>query len=107
MNGLGADQFRGQGGSDIFWFDRPESFGKKHAEKILDFDLSLDVIILGSGRFSGKNEAPDFVSVVGKKDFKRLFSRMLTSFMSLRKVDYFLMPTATILALETAGRLLN
>ena len=70
LNGRGADQFKGQGGSDIFWFQRPEPFGKKHAEKILDFDLSLDVIILGSGRFGGMNENPGFVSVAGKKDFK-------------------------------------
>ena len=71
LNGLGADRFKGKGGSDIFWFERPEPFGKKHSEKILDFDLSLDVIILGSGRFSGMNEEPDFISVVGKKEFKK------------------------------------
>jgi hypothetical protein len=71
LNGLGADQFTGKGGSDIFWFDRPESFGKKHAEKILDFDLSFDVIIFGSGRFSSMDDEPDFVSVVGKKEFKK------------------------------------
>ena len=29
------------------------------------------MIILGSGRFSGMDDEPDFVSVVGKKEFKK------------------------------------
>ena len=44
-----------------------EPFGKKPAEKILDFDQAQDVIILGSNRFGGMDEAPDFVSVVSKR----------------------------------------
>lgn len=63
---------KGKGGADIFGFDRPEPFGKKPAEKTLDFDQAQDVIILGSNRFGGMDEVPDFVSVVRKKTIRRL-----------------------------------
>ena len=70
LNGPGADRLRGKGGADIFWFNRDESFGKKHAEKILDFNQSEDVIVLGGSRFVGMSEDPDFVSVERKSEFK-------------------------------------
>ena len=89
LNGRGADQFKGQGGSDIFWFQRPEPFGKKHAEKILDFDLSLDVIILGSGRFGGINENPGFVSVAGKKNYKKALSTDVDFIYESKKGHFF------------------
>ena len=63
---------KGKGGADVFWFDRPEPFGKKPAEKALDFDQAQDVIVLVSNRFGGVDEAPDFVSVVRKKTIRRL-----------------------------------
>ena len=58
---------KGKGVADVFLFDRPEPFGKKPAEKTLDFDQAQDVIILGSNLFGGMDEAPDFVSVVSKR----------------------------------------
>ena len=71
LNGPGADRLKGKGGADIFWFNREERYGKKHAEKIVDFDAQEDVIVLGGRRFMGMSEDPEFISVKRKSDSKR------------------------------------
>ena len=70
LNGPGADRFKGKGGADIFWFNRQEPYGKKHAEKILDFNQQEDVVILGGSQFLGMSDEPKFISVVRKSDYK-------------------------------------
>ena len=69
LNGVGNNRFRGRKGSDIFWFDRDEKFGKRHAERILDYKPSKDVIIFGGNRFAGMSDNPEFLSVKRKADF--------------------------------------
>ena len=70
INGIGRDRVRSQEGADVLWFDRPEKFGKKHAEKILDYQSSEDVIVLGGNRFAGMSDQPEFLSVRRKSDLK-------------------------------------
>ena len=70
LNGLGADRFKGRGGTDVFLFDRKEKYGKKHADKIVDFNLNNDLIVFGNGRFNGMSDDPQFISVERKKNFK-------------------------------------
>ena len=71
LNGPGADRLKGKGGADVFWFNREERYGKKHAEKIADFDPQEDVIVFGSARFDGMSDDPEFVSVRRKSDSKK------------------------------------
>ena len=70
INGMGRDRLKTRGGADVIWFDRPEQFGGKHAEKILDYQSSEDVIVLGSNRFAGMSVEPKFLSVSRKSDLK-------------------------------------
>ena len=56
-------------GSKIFWFDRNEKFGKRHAERILDYKPNQDEIIFGGNRFKGMSGKPEFLSVKRKADF--------------------------------------
>ena len=69
LNGVGQDRIKSLGGSDTFWFDRSEKFGKKHAEKILDYQSDADEIVLGGNRFRGMSVQPKWLSVRGKSDF--------------------------------------
>ena len=69
LNGVGNNRLRGRKGSDIFWFDRDEKFGKRHAERILDYKPSKDVIIFGGNRFKAMSDEPEFLSVKRKADF--------------------------------------
>ena len=69
LNGVGKNRLRGRRGADIFWFDRDEKFGKRHAERILDYKPSNDVIIFGGNRFKGMSDEPAFLSVKRKADF--------------------------------------
>ena len=69
LNGVGKNRFRGRKGSDVFWFDRDEKFGKRHDERILDYKPSKDVIIFGGNRFKGMSNEPEFLSVKRKADF--------------------------------------
>jgi hypothetical protein len=61
----------GRSGSDIFWFNTKEKFGKKHADKIWDFNPKKDVIIFGSERFGSMSQSPKFLSVDKKSDYKK------------------------------------
>jgi alpha-tubulin suppressor-like RCC1 family protein len=70
LNGVGKNRFKGRKGSDIFWFDRDEKFGKRHAERIVDYKPSQDVIVFGGNRFAGMSDNPEFLSVKRKGDFK-------------------------------------
>jgi Ca2+-binding RTX toxin-like protein len=70
LNGVGNNRFKGRKGSDIFWFDRDEKFGKRHAERIIDYKPSQDMIVFGGNRFAGMSDNPEFLSVQRKADFK-------------------------------------
>lgn len=69
LNGVGSNRFKGRKGSDIFWFDRDEKFGKRHADRIIDYKPSQDVIVFGGNRFAGMSDNPEFLSVKRKGDF--------------------------------------
>ena len=69
LNGVGNNRLKGRKGADIFWFDRKEKFGKRNAERILDYKPSKDVIIFGGNRFKGMSGEPEFLSVKRKADF--------------------------------------
>ena len=47
-----------------------KNMAKKHADKIVDFNLNNDLIVFGNGRFKGMSDDPQFISVERKKNFK-------------------------------------
>ena len=69
LNGVGNNRYKGRRGADTFWFDRDEKFGKRHAERLLDYKPSKDMIIFGGNRFKGLGREPEFLSVKRKADF--------------------------------------
>ena len=70
-NGPGVDSLKGKGGPDIFYFNAPEGFGRKAADKIKDFDSTNDVLIFGQGRFKSMSAQPSICFATNHKDFKQ------------------------------------
>ena len=70
-NGPGIDSLTGRGGPDIFYFNAPEGFGRKAADKIKDFNSTNDVLIFGQGRFKSMSGKPSICFATNRKDFKQ------------------------------------
>jgi ELWxxDGT repeat protein len=73
--GKGNDVLIGGGSADIFLVDQSDTFGKKGADKILDFNSTEgDRILISANALKGLGSSPEFATATDKKSLKRLSS---------------------------------
>ena len=71
--GRGADILTGGDGADQFIFHTRDRFGKKGADRIMDFDQQEgDQVVIGSTRLKGLGDSPEFAISASKKDLRKL-----------------------------------
>ncbi|AII44437.1 hypothetical protein KR100_13875 [Synechococcus sp. KORDI-100] len=66
------DHLRGDTGEDKFVFNEPDRFGKKGADRIIDFDPIEDRLLIGKRALRGLDKNPIFASAFSKKDLRML-----------------------------------
>ena len=70
--GKGRDTLRGGKGDDIFVFNKKDKFGKKGADKIVDFNAEDDQLLVGKKALRGLGKKPEFGTASNRKELNAL-----------------------------------
>lgn len=73
--GAGSDVLTGKGAADIFLLDQTDKFGKKGADKIVDFNgAEGDILLISVNALKGLSSSPQFAIAADSTNLKSLAS---------------------------------